>query len=249
MRVDLLEDEEDEGDFHSPGSPQAVDSGLVSHVISTASKRWIAHPKTIRLTTRHRPPTKPDGMTNRTFNRISRSGSLPSFVFNLHEGMDVLVEKLVQETLVPMFHRLHPDKIGWSLSLLNVCVTNMVETATDDGTGRGRDIGRMFKRQEEVLKEWKVEDKDVPPDISNERRIEIATSGESSPEPQAEPSAGNEAMEINSEYALNSAQNTIDEDVEWEDEESEGSNRCHTCGAGVPAFAMVAHQLYHALGD
>lgn len=246
MRVDLLEDE-DEEDLHTLDSPQAVDSGLVPHVASTASKRWIAHPKTIRLTTRPRPPMNPDGTRSRAFNRISRSGPLPNFVFNLHEGIDVLVEKLVQETLVPMFLRLHPPKHGWNL--MNVGVTNMVETANEDGTGGGRDIGRMFKRQEEVLKEWKVEDKDVPPDTISGRRIEIATSDKSSPELQAEPSAGNESMESNSEDSLNFAQNTMDKDVEWEDEESEGSNRCHTCGAGIPVFAMAAHQLYHTLGD
>ena len=163
MRVDLLEDEKTRKIFIRWNSPQAVDPGLVPHVAPTASKRWIAHPKTIRLTTRPRPPMNPDGTRSRAFNRISRSGPLPNFVFNLHEGIDVLVEKLVQETLVPMFLRLHPAKQGWNL-FMNVGVTNMVETANEDGTGGGRDIGRMFKRQEEVLKEWKVEDKDVPPD-------------------------------------------------------------------------------------
>ena len=61
------------------------------------------------------------------------------------------------------------------------------------------------------------------------------------PRLQAEPSAGNDSLYF--------AQNTMDKDVEWEDEESEGSNRCHTCGAGIPVFAMAAHQLYHTLGD
>jgi DNA polymerase iota len=249
MRVDLLEDGEDDDNVHSSDSPQTVDSEAGFHVTSTAGKRWIAHPKTIRLTTRPRPAMNPDGKRSRAFNRISRSGPLPNFVFNLHEGLDVLVEKLVQETLVPMFHRLHQGGQGWNLSLMNIGVTNMVETATDDGTGGGRDIGRMFKRQEEVLKEWKVEDKDVPPDSIGDGKIEMAMSKESRPELKAEPSAGNDAMESNSEDALYSTQNTMDEDVEWEDEESEDSNRCHTCGAGIPPFAMAAHRLYHALGD
>jgi DNA polymerase iota len=249
MRVDLLEDEGDGEDLHITDSPQAVDPGMFSHVVSTSSKRWIAYPKTIRLTTRPRPPMNADGTRSRAFNRISRSGPLPNFVLNIHEGIDVLVEKLVQETLVPMFLRLHPAKHGWNVSLINVAVTNMVETASEDGPGGGRDIGRMFKRQEEVLKGWKVEDKDVPPDTINGRRIETATSDESSPELQAEPSAGNEAVKSTSEDALSSAQNTMDDDVEWEDEENEGSNQCHICGAGIPAFAMAAHQLYHTLGD
>jgi DNA polymerase iota len=242
MRVDLLEDDGDEGDLHSGDLPHALDPQPVSYVTPIASKRWIANPKTIRLTTRPRPPMNLNATRSRALNRISRSGPLPNFVFNLHEGIDVLVEKLVQETLVPMFHKLHPEKQGWNLSLMNVGVTNMVETATDDGTGGGRDIGRMFKRQEEVLKEWKVEDKDIPPDAIADPEIEIVTTDRLGPEAQAEPSAGNDA--------LYSVRNTVDEDVvEWEDEESEVSSKCHACGAGIPPFAMAAHQLYHTLGD
>ncbi len=74
------------------------------------------------------------------------------------------IEKLVQETLIPMFRRLHFQQGGWNLSLMNIGVTNMVEAASEDGKGKGRDIGKMFKRQEDVLKEWKVEDRDIPPD-------------------------------------------------------------------------------------
>lgn len=144
MHVDLLEDNDD------------PDSG--------AKKRWLAHPKTVRVSTRPRPALNLDGTRSRSFTRLSRSGPLPNFVFNLKEGFDATVEKFVQETLKPMFRKLHPYPSGWNLSLVNIGVTNMVETASEDGRGGGRDIGRMFKKQEEVLKEWKVEDRDVPPD-------------------------------------------------------------------------------------
>jgi DNA polymerase iota len=241
MRVDLLENDDD---FDSSASVQSVDFGKVDLVTSVMGKKWIAHPKTIRLTTRPRPPLNPDGTRSRSFNRISRSGPLPNFVFNLHEGLDALVEKLVQETLMPMFHRLHPEKQGWNLSLMNVGVTNMVETATENGTGGGRDIGRMFRRQEEVLKEWKVEDKDIPPDDFPADGIEADASDRLLPELRAEPSAGNDAVRSSSEGALH------DEDSHWEEyEESDSYNRCQTCGSGIPAFAMAAHELYHALGD
>ncbi len=143
MHTDLLEDDDD-------------DSG--------STKRWIAHPKTIRISTRPRSLVAPSGENFRPFNRISRSGPLPSFVFNLKESLDATVEKLLQQTLIKMFRKLHPYPSGWNLSLINIGVTNMAETASHDGRGTGRDIGRMFKKQEEVLKEWKVEDRDVPPD-------------------------------------------------------------------------------------
>ena len=125
----------------------------------------------------------------------------------------------------------------------------MVETATDDGSGGGRDIGRMFKRQEEVLKEWKVKDKDVPPEAITDPKNEVMMSTEPNQDIKAEPSAGNDAMESNCGGALYSRQHIMDEDVDWEDEEGKDFNRCHRCGAGIPEFAMTAHQLYHALGD
>jgi DNA polymerase iota len=210
------------------------------------TKRWIAHPKTVRLSTRPRPPSNSDGTRTRSFNRISRSGPLPNFIFNLKDGVDAIVEKLVQETLIPMFRKLHPYPSGWNLSLVNIGVTNMVETASEDGKGGGRDIGRMFKRQEEVLKEWKVEDRGVPPDpipeAANESHNTVLT----------DPSAGNEVPDsimAGSEDVIYPTQNSLDEPAEWDEEEGEDENRevCHECGAIMPAFAMAAHERFHSL--
>jgi DNA polymerase iota len=211
------------------------------------SKRWIAHPKTVRLSTRPRPPMNSDGTRTRTFNRISRSGPLPNFVFNLKAGVDPIVEKLVQETLVPMFRRLHPQQGGWNLSLMNICVTNMVEAASEDSGGKGRDISKMFSRQEDFLKEWKIEDKDVPPHTQPQEKV----STESPDEDQAEPSAGNEASDLimtGSEDVLYPTQNTIEDGGEWEEsEENDSGERCGECGALMPAFALPAHERYHRL--
>ncbi|KAF4630396.1 hypothetical protein G7Y89_g7742 [Cudoniella acicularis] len=232
MHVDLLEDD-DEPD-------------------SEGIKRWLAHPKTLRLSTRPRPPQNADGARSRSFNRISRSGPMPNFVFNLKENIDATVEKLVQVALIPMFRRLHPERGGWNLSLMNIGVTNMVEAASEDGKGSGRDISRMFKKQEEVLKEWKVEDKDVPPDPilksmaeEDKKRFDAK---------RAEPSAGNEApfdTLIGSEDMMIPTQNTVDESGMWEDDEEDEENRdmCHRCGAVMPAFAMAAHERFHTLEE
>jgi DNA polymerase iota len=43
----------------------------------------------------------------------------------LDENIDALAERLVRESLFSMFRKLHPEKTGWNLSLLNVAVTNM----------------------------------------------------------------------------------------------------------------------------
>ena len=232
MRTDLLEEDEE--------------------VVSGRTKRWIAHPKTIRISTRPRPPFNADGTKTRSFNRISRSGPIPGFVFNLKDTIDVTVEKMVQETLIPMFRRLHPQQSGWNLSLMNIGVTNMVEAASEDGKGTGRDIGRMFRRQEDVLKEWRVEDRDIPPEIVPEARA--AEEAERTDLHPAEPSAGSDAMDqsmAGSEDTINLTQNTSDEQGQWEEdyEEVEGQERCHECGAVIPAFVYVAHCRFHSMED
>lgn len=228
MHIDLLEEDDDPN--------------------SGTTKRWIAHPKTVRVSTRPRPVLLPDGRRQRNFSRISRSGPLPNFVFSLKEGFDATVEKLVQETLIPMFRKLHPYPSGWNLSLVNIGVTNMVETASEDGKGGGRDIGRMFKRQEEVLKEWRVEDKDVPPDSVP------AAESEQSDHAEADPSAGHEVEDMimnGSEDGIFPTQNSTDEDDIWDDDEGgdEDREKCKECGAVMPAFAMAAHERFHSLEE
>jgi DNA polymerase iota len=228
MHTDLLEDDKD------------GDAGNAQH--------WIAHPKTVRLSTRPRPPLNADGTRARSFNRISRSSPLPNFVFNLKEGIDYIVEKLVQESLIPMFRKLHAQQGGWNLSLINICVTNMVVTASEDGSGGGRDIGRMFKRQEEVLKEWKVEDRDIPPDPITEENT-ISHPHDVSP---AESSAGVDASDIiiaGSEDVIHFTQNSVEEVEHWDDEDNENQETCDQCGALMPAFALAAHERFHTLGE
>ncbi|KAA8565358.1 hypothetical protein EYC84_011072 [Monilinia fructicola] len=207
----------------------------------TPSKRWIAYPKTVRLSTRPRPPLNADGTRPRSFNRISRSGPLPNFIFNLKDGVDAIVERLLQETLVPMFRKLHPQRSDWNLSLVNIGVTNMVEAASEDGSGGGRNISLMFKRQEATLKEWKVEDRDVPPDFAR-NEIKIPASEPIQAEHISKPIMG-------SEDVVYISQDTADEQDLWDEDEFELDNReiCHVCGAMMPAFAMPAHERFHTL--
>ncbi|EDO00485.1 hypothetical protein SS1G_14355 [Sclerotinia sclerotiorum 1980 UF-70] len=221
MYQDLLEDDEE------------------SHV---PSKRWIAYPKTIRLSTRPRLPLNADGTRTRSFNRISRSGPLPNLVFNLKDGIDSIVERLIRDTLIPMFRKLHPQRSDWNLSLVNIGVTNMVEAASEDGSGGGRNIGLMFKRQEATLKEWKVEDRDIPPDFVTNRR-EKPSSELIETERISNPTTG-------SEDVVYISQDTVDEQDLWEDEDELGSREiCHVCGVMMPAFAMPAHQRFHNLEE
>jgi DNA polymerase iota len=224
MRIDLLASEDD---FDGGGGK---DADQITKAPAALGRRWLAHPKTLRLTTRPREPLRPDGSRVRSFKRISHSTSLPSFVFNLTEPVEVLAEKL-QEFLVGMFRRLHPEKAGWNLSLINLAVTNMLETASDNKTAKGRDIGNMFKRHDAVLKEFRVDDETAPPRATEERmeREDTLT------DPKARIRLWGEAFEEDA-----------DADAGWNGDGDE-TEICGECGLKMPAFAMVAHQRYHKL--
>ncbi|OQE43406.1 hypothetical protein PENCOP_c003G04879 [Penicillium coprophilum] len=154
--------------------------------------RWRAHPRTLRLSTRPRLP--PDLGAGRAYNsnRISRSAPLPPFIFNLDENIDALAERLVRESVFSMFRKLHPEKAGWNLSLLNIAVTNMVETAGDQKQNSGRDIGKMFRQQETVLKDWTVQE---PSDGVPSREMEsLSDDGWDDDEPLGTRSQASEAI-------------------------------------------------------
>ena len=214
MHIDLTE----EDNFDIPEGGQS-------------SQRWLAHPKTLRLSTRPRPALNPDGSRNRNFSRISRSAPMPNLIFNLNESDEVLAEKLVHEALIPMFRKLHPEKAGWNLSLVNVAVTNMAETAAETKDSEGRDIGRMLKRQDEVLKDWKVTDEDTPPKgdlIRNDSELESDTVAQ---EPYG------------------SDNDTEQEEWDSDDSESELMHTCALCGSMIPIFAATAHDRYHSMEE
>ena len=220
---------------------------LAIDIKATTSRRWMAHPKTLRLSTRPRPPLDPDGTRSRGSTRISKSSSMPSFVFSLAQDITVLAGKLVEETLMPLFRKLHPEKTGWNISLINLCATNM--TVSEEKAGAGRDIGGMLKRQQNVLKDWKIADVDVAPS-DNERddrqvkqdetnNLERGTRGRYHPD----------YASIGSEDTLPSTQGASFGDEAWdsEDEESFLEDRCQKCGATIPSFAMNAHERFHFL--
>ncbi|KAI0831598.1 DNA/RNA polymerase [Hypoxylon sp. FL0890] len=225
MRVDLVVDEVD------PSDP-----------VLQKQQRWAAYPKTLRLSTRCRP--KPGANTTSTpapesFSRNSRSQLLPSFVLNLKdESVESVAERLTSETLLPLFRRLNPERQGWNLALINICVTNMVMVAGsgeagNGAAGGGRDIARMFRTQEDKLREWtvydttSVEDDTASMDII--RPVEKEGGGENP--------AAVEVIGI-----------SLDPDSDaWEEEDE--SYRCHLCGHAIPVFAMSAHERFHSIGD
>ncbi|KAF3392949.1 DNA polymerase iota [Talaromyces pinophilus] len=208
MRTDLI-DEEDRDNAREDDGP-----------------RWIAHPRTLRLSTRRRSPKNADGSRDYSFtnNRISRSGPVPKYMFSLAESAEAVAEKLVDDCLVSMFRKLHPDKAFGELSLINVAVTNMVETAGDDKQSSGRDIGKMFKQQGS-LASAAVE--------TNQRDDEMHQGTASGNLPDA-------------------IVGTQVEDTAWEESDEEdvpSTQLCDVCGSRIPLFAFRAHALYHAAPD
>lgn len=264
MRIDLLQDDDDTED-ESPAA--APDDEPISKGLNAPSKHWLAHPRTLRLSTRPRPAPNPDGSRSRSFGRISRSGPLPTFVFSLTENVDALADRLVAEALAPMFRKLHPERAGWNLSLVNVAVTNMADAASDRVGGTvGRDIGKMFRRQGDVLREWRVEDRDVPPDAVLEHGLheEVGDGrGDETEHEERDPieekavddrRGGRKEVEHGSEDALIPTQDSqyTATEGDWGDPEEVGESAevavCHVCGHRMPLFAVAAHARFHSAG-
>ena len=247
MRFDLRAAESESDEAEGLANP-AIDEEL-NLPRSGPPWHWIAYPKTLRLSTRPRPPLKPDGTRSRSFARMSKSTSMPTFVFTEREPVEALAQRLVEEVLVPLFHRLHPGRSGWDLSLVNICATNMVMTASNGKTATGRDIGKMFRRQEGMLREWQVEDADVPPgdQVSKSKdSSKIDCPPLSSIRKSTDDAAGG------SEDCMSSTQESVVIGDAWDGAEDDGEGEGKTCGvcnAVMPAFALFAHLRFHEMPD
>lgn len=208
MRTDLI-DEEDRDDAKENDGP-----------------RWIAHPRSLRLSTRRRSPKNADGSRDYSYanGRISRSGPVPKYMFSVAESAEAVAEKLVDDCLVSMFRKLHPDKAFGELSLINVAVTNMVESAGDDRQSSGRDIGKMFKQQGSIASAA------VETNHQNDQSYQGSAT-----ENLADATIGAQVGE-----------------TAWEESDEEdlpSTQLCDVCGSHIPLFAFRAHALYHVVPD
>ncbi|KAL2017271.1 hypothetical protein VTK56DRAFT_2340 [Thermocarpiscus australiensis] len=221
MFIDLLE-EGDNADASSNTSP--------SH-----SRKWLAYPRTIRLSTRPYTSVADDKPYN--WARASRSSPLPGFVFNPSFTTAQVVEKLVDQVLLPLFHRLHPDKKrGWNIGLINVCVANM--TGADGGVASGRDIATMFRRQEDVLREFTVRDGD------DDEQAAEGSQQRRSPEPTGPSQQLHDAGGLEED-----GQGDDDSDTWHHDTREEDFERCPLCDHLIPRFAVLAHEQFHRMED
>lgn len=197
MRTDLTESYDD----------AEAPTGSASQGIprSETKFRWLARPRTLRLSTLPRPAPGTNHAQMRGYSRISNSAPLPQYVFNLDESVDALGERLVRESATSMFRKLHRERSAWNLRVLNLAVTNMVEVAGDGKHNSGRDIGKMFQQRE-------AQHGHIPPETDENLTTAPAAS--------------------------------------WEESDEEDTDMpcipCPICGARIPHFALVAHELYHS---
>ncbi|KAI9373800.1 hypothetical protein BJX61DRAFT_501281 [Aspergillus egyptiacus] len=142
MRADLTEP------YIDPGPLKASCASQEKPKLQGTKVRWLARPRTFRLSTLPRSVPGSGSTQMRSYSRTSHSAPLPHYAFNLDESVEALAERLVGELATSMFRRLHPQKTGWNLRVLNLAVTNMVEVAGDGKHSSGQNIGKMFQRQE-----------------------------------------------------------------------------------------------------
>ncbi|GAB1313333.1 hypothetical protein MFIFM68171_03543 [Madurella fahalii] len=230
MHIDLLADDDSPGEATATTDPPPT------------GKKWRAYPKTLRLSTR--PYTSPADNKPYDWARASRSCPLPGFVFhnsNSSPGLsssssiDRTAERLVTGTLLPLFYKLNPDKRGWNIGLINVCVANM--TGTDGGVASGRDIATMFRRQEDVLREFRVYDGNPSPRAKGQG---MGGPEEGNPEVLVLDGPSDEGGEEEDHGS-----DTWDYDTRGQDRDME---RCLLCDHLIPRFAVLAHERYHKMG-
>ncbi|KAL8873952.1 MAG: hypothetical protein Q9174_000639 [Haloplaca sp. 1 TL-2023] len=163
--------------------------------------------------------------------------------------VEELASRLVRETLIPLFHKLHPEKSGWDLSLMNICAANMSLTAASAKDGAGRDISKMFRTQEHVLKEWKAEDVDVEPTMDKTEVFSTCDGDTRLPELQnSDKRICDGATYESQQWGVDSGE---EDDEIWQSDDNGLSSEysCATCGHLVPHYAIEAHERFHDLKD
>ncbi|KAG4218960.1 hypothetical protein PC116_g32560 [Phytophthora cactorum] len=136
-----------------------------------------------------------------------------------------------------------------------VMVARSSETGNGGGAGRARDIGRMFRTQEDKLREWTVYDPTpIAPilDSTSSSAYVIDTNDDVMDIEEVNKEKGVEAVEVVEELIETSdpVAISLDSDADaWEEEDEDESQRCHLCGHIIPIFAILAHERFHSVDD
>lgn len=118
-----------------------------------ARDRWIAMPRTLRLSTQQR--LDPADAGRQYASRVSRSAPFPRFAIDAQADVDALAKRAVKEVLLSLFAKLHPAESKWCICLMNVAIANLQPAAGEEGS---RDIGDMFRRHGDLLDDSRIPD-------------------------------------------------------------------------------------------
>ncbi|KAF7592858.1 hypothetical protein BBP40_012337 [Aspergillus hancockii] len=230
MRTDLTEKDHDV----DPGRGRAHNASASRE---TPKVRWVARPRTLRLSTRPRPLPTSNGARAHNLNRISRSTPLPQYIFHLNASIDALAEQLVHEHVMSMFRKIIPERAGWDIRLLNIAVTNMVDAAGERKQSNGRDIEKMFQKQD-------MGHRLEPPVLLKRVSAEADKQHVGVPNLSSNDTSSNSQVTMG--FERSQYENGDDAWVESDDDEDMSCVACASCGALIPHFALVAHEMYHS---
>ena len=252
MRLDLVDAEQDDqaipaDEFHNQdrGQFRLPNKDFLGI-------RWLAIPRTLRLSTRPRPPKNADDTQPRTFNRISRSCALPSFALS-NQPVETIASRLVRDTLIPLFTKLHPEKNGWNLSLINLAVISMQTMAGDTRISEGRDISRMFRQQEGESTKIIVQQRGPPNGTTAQNYqdglvdAKHTMQGHVAEESNVDTTENAQGSEDHLVWTQESSQ--LDDPWDNEYEALHPGESCSLCGASMPRFALEAHYRFHLSPD
>ncbi|KAH8159152.1 hypothetical protein CIB48_g9086 [Xylaria polymorpha] len=237
MRVDLTE--VDLTAATQKATPTALDPRPPSN-----APRWLAYPKTLRLSTRTKPKqTVPSSSTNPT------AAEVPNFSPG-RASRDRIRAPALPPSAPGARRRVEPGAAEY----LRDEHGRGRQRGRGRGGGAGRDIGRMFRTQEDKLREWTVYDSSpLPAPV-------VHSSDDGVGEYVADEDMQKDIVtvqeeDMHGELTANSSAPLVDDgddevdDEIWDGQDESDSQLCQICGHVLPAFAISAHERFHAMDE
>ena len=254
MRLDLVDMEHEDHSSSLDASSFSFQQGHFEFVSSDQGRltsTWLAIPRTLRLSTRPRPPRNPDGSRSRSFKRISRSCPFPSFVL-ANDSPESTTPRLVKETLIPLFQKLHPERSGWDLSLVNLAVTNMQAMASNGRTAEGRDIANMLRAQAVKSNCGTLNPRTHSGTALGEiGQLDMSayTASEKADIEEGKRYSSEQIHGSEDHLVLTQDSSQVEYSCDSEDDIFQSEADCSLCGASMPTFALEAHSRFHLNPD
>ncbi|KAF8466243.1 hypothetical protein BDZ91DRAFT_763353 [Kalaharituber pfeilii] len=210
-----------------------------------SGRRWIAYPRTFRLSIRPRDAMVQWGA------RISRSTALPRYVFSIGSAkgmsMQTVVERLVREVAVPLLRRTCVGlggEGGVVLQLVNVAVVNM----GDGEVGPMGDVREMLRGGKKRRREEEEEEEE---EVKGESSTIFGGDWDRGSGNEMWSRSDGSDDDDDRDEDLSGDSGDGDEDMQMTMGGSLGGDGvdCPRCGAWVMMFAVEAHARFHEMED